>query len=136
MDKLKKTLCIAVFSRVWGDKRLGNMVKHDILARSYGNKCVNHCALKEAIAKTCKHIQRTRGLVDFVNKNVNPSAQCCSDSFSGRCRCGYLKFRSLGSPHGGKNEKRLIGRIPGGGKSSPWTAWAADKKPAKHEKRA
>ena len=32
----------------------------------YGDKCVNYCALKETIAYTCKHIQRTRDLGDFV----------------------------------------------------------------------
>ena len=71
MEKLKKTLQIAVFSKFWGNKRLGNIVKHDILARFYGNKRVKYSALKETIAKTCKHIQRTRDLRDFVEKAQN-----------------------------------------------------------------
>ena len=66
-----------------------------------GDKCVNYCALKETIAKTWKHIQKTRDLGDFV-KNIDNGAKCCLDSFSGRRRRGYLKFPSLGSPHGGE----------------------------------
>ena len=69
MEKLKKTPQIAVFSRVWGDKGIGNIVKHDVLERFYADKCVNYCALKETIAKTCKHIQKTQDLGDFVKEN-------------------------------------------------------------------
>ena len=50
------------------------MVKHDTLEWFYGDKCVNYCALKETIAKTCKHIQRTRDLGDFVEKHVYTGA--------------------------------------------------------------
>ena len=50
------------------------MVKHDTLEWFYGDKCVNYCALKETIAKTCKHIQRTWDLGDFVEKIVDTGA--------------------------------------------------------------
>ena len=33
-----------------------------VLERFYGDKCVNYRASKETIAKTCKHIQKTRDL--------------------------------------------------------------------------
>ena len=49
------------------------MVKHDVLERFYGDKCVNYCALKETIAKfakACKHMSTTQDLGDFVEKNV------------------------------------------------------------------
>ena len=72
----------------------------------YGDKCVNYRALKETIAKTCKHIQKTRDLVDFVEKIAHNGAKCCLDSFSGRRSRGYLKFPSLGSPHGGEKWKK------------------------------
>ena len=67
---LKKTLYIAVFSRVWGNKRIGNVVKHAVLERFFGYKCVNYCAVKKKknIAKTRKHMKKTRGLGDFVGK--------------------------------------------------------------------
>ena len=65
MEKLKKTLEIAVFSRVWGNKGIGNIVKHDVLERFYGDKCVNYCVLKETIAK--RH-EKTWDLGDFVGK--------------------------------------------------------------------
>ena len=68
MEKKKKTLSIAVFSRVWGDKRIRNIVRHDVLERFYGDKCVNYRALKETIPKTCKRIQKTRDVRDFVGK--------------------------------------------------------------------
>ena len=56
MEKLKKPLETAVFSRVWGDnKGIGNIVEHDVLERFYGDKCVDYCVLKETIAKTCKY---------------------------------------------------------------------------------
>ena len=50
------------------------MVKHDILEWFYGDTCVNYCALKETSAKTCKHIQKTRDLEDFVEKIVDTGA--------------------------------------------------------------
>ena len=57
-----------VFSKVWGNKGIGNIVKHDVLGRFYGDTCVNFCAVKETIAKTCKHIQKTQDFGDFVEK--------------------------------------------------------------------
>ena len=78
------------------------MVKHDTLEWLYGDKRVNYCALKETIAKTCKHIQRRQELGDFVEKKCRYGRKCFSESFSGRCRRCYLKFLSLGSPHGGE----------------------------------
>ena len=81
--------------------------------RFYGDKCVNYCALKETIAKTCKPIQETRDLEDFVEKNVDNGAKCCLDSFSGRRRRGCLNFPSLGSPHGGKCDKNTLWKNPG-----------------------
>ena len=100
MEKLKKTLSIAVFERVCGDKGIGHIVKHDVLERLYGDKCVNYCVLKETFAKTCKHI-KSHGIWWILwKKNVDSGATCCLDSFSGRGRCGYLKFPSLGSPDG------------------------------------
>ena len=56
MEKLKKIVLIAVFSKVWGDKRIGNIVKNYVLERFYGDKCVNYCVMKENIAKACKHM--------------------------------------------------------------------------------
>ena len=76
----------------WRDKRIGNMVKHDTLEWFYGDKCINYCAMKETIAKTCKHIQRTRDLGDFVEKKCRSRRKCCSDSFSGLCRRVPLEF--------------------------------------------
>ena len=66
MEKLQKILQRAVFSKVWRDKRIGHMVKHDTLERLYGDKCVNCCALKETIAKTCKHIQKKHGISEIL----------------------------------------------------------------------
>ena len=34
-----------------GDKGIGNILKHYVLERFYGDTCVNYCALKETIAK-------------------------------------------------------------------------------------
>ena len=70
----------------------------------YGDKCVNYRALKETIAKTCKHIPKTQDLGNCVEKNADNGATCCLDSFSGRP--GYLNFPSLGSPHGGGKWKK------------------------------
>ena len=68
MEKLKKTLQIAVFSRAWGDKGIGNILEHDVLERFYGDKCVHLRALKETIAKTCKHIFKNTGCGRFCGK--------------------------------------------------------------------
>ena len=59
------------------------MVKHDALEWFYGDTCVNYCALKETIAKTCKHIQRTRGLGDFVEKKTDTIANVVRTVFLG-----------------------------------------------------
>ena len=46
--------------------------------------------------------------------------KCCLDSFSGRCRRGYLKFPSLGSPHVGEWEKtHLLAGSQGGKNGGP-----------------
>ena len=50
----------------WGDKGIGSIVEHDVFDRFYGDKSVKYRALKEAIAKTWKHIQRTRDLGDYL----------------------------------------------------------------------
>ena len=49
-----------------GDKGIGNAVRHDVLEPFSGDKCVSYCDLKETIAKTCSHVQKTRALEDFV----------------------------------------------------------------------
>ena len=87
-----------MFSRVWGDKGIGNIVKNDVLERFYGDKCVNYRALKENI------FQKTRDLENFFGKNADNGAKCRLDTFYGRRRCGYLKFPSLGSPHAGEKD--------------------------------
>ena len=50
----------------WGDKGIGSIVEHDVFDRFYGDKSVKYRALKETIAKTWKHIQRTQDLVDYL----------------------------------------------------------------------
>ena len=50
----------------WGDKGIGSIVEHDVFDRFYGDKSVKYRALKETIAKTWKHIQRTRDLGDYL----------------------------------------------------------------------
>ena len=45
---------------------IGSIVEHDVFDRFYGDKSVKCCALKETIAKTWKHIQRTRDLGDYL----------------------------------------------------------------------
>ena len=50
----------------WGDKGIGSIVEHDVFDRFYGDKSVKYRALKETIAKTWKHIQRTRDLGDCL----------------------------------------------------------------------
>ena len=49
-----------------GDKGIGSIVEHDVFDRFYGDKSVNYRALKETIAKTWEHIQRTRDLGDYL----------------------------------------------------------------------
>ena len=50
----------------WGGKGIGSIVEHDVFDRFYGDKSVKYRALKETIAKTWKHIQRTRDLGDYL----------------------------------------------------------------------
>ena len=45
---------------------IGSIVEHDVFDRFYGDKSVKYRALKETIAKTWKHIQRTRDLGDYL----------------------------------------------------------------------
>ena len=116
-----------MFSRVWGNKGIGNIVENDVLERFYGDKCVNYRVLKENIAKTCKHTSKNTGFGGFCGKNADNGAKCRLDSFSGRRRRGCLKFPSLGGPHAGeKIKKHPLGGSQGRGKSWPWTARAAD----------
>ena len=103
-----------MFSRVWGDKGIGNIVKNDVLERFYGDKCVNYRVLKENIAKTCKHTSKNTGFGGFCGKNADNGAKCRLDSFSGRRRRGYLKFPSLGGPHGGEKIKNTHWEDPKG----------------------
>ena len=42
----------------WGDKGSGSIVEHDVFDRFYGDK--------RTVAKTWKHIQRTRDLGDYL----------------------------------------------------------------------
>ena len=95
-----------MFSRVWGDKGIGTIAKNGVSERSYGDACVNYCVLTENIAKTCKHTSKNTGFEGFCGKNTDNGAKCRLDSFSGRRRRGYLKFPSLGGPHGGENIKK------------------------------
>ena len=53
-------------SRVWGDKGIGNIVKHDVLERFYGDKCVNYRALNGG--NHCKSVRthsKNTGIVDL-----------------------------------------------------------------------
>ena len=88
-----------------GFKGIGNIVKYDVLGRFYGDKW-NYRALKETVAKSCNHIQKTRDLVDFVENKCRERCKMFMDSFSGRRRRGYFKFPSLGSPHGVEKWKK------------------------------
>ena len=59
----------------WGDKGIGSIVEHDVFDRFYGDKSVKYRALKETIAKTWKHIQRTKVSWLFlhqVQQGINP----------------------------------------------------------------
>ena len=115
-----------MFSRVWGDKGIGNIVKNYVLERFYGDKCVNYRVLKETLQKHANTLQKTRDLEDFVEKNADNGAQCRLDSFSGRRRRGYLKFPSLGGPHAEeKIEKHPLGGSQGRGPGRPGLRMAA-----------
>ena len=45
---------------------IGSIVEHDVFDQFYGDKSSKYRALKETIAKTWKHIQRTRDLGDYL----------------------------------------------------------------------
>ena len=66
--KIQENKQIAAFSRVWGDKGIGNNRKHHVAARD-GFIATNvkiTVLSKKTIAKSCKRIQKTRDLGDFV----------------------------------------------------------------------
>ena len=102
-----------MFSRVWGDKGTGNIVKNYVLERFYGDKSVNYIrvpCLNENIAKTRKHTSKNTVFGRFCGKNAANGANCRLESFSGRRRRGYLKFPS----HAGeKIEKHPLGGSQG-----------------------
>ena len=105
----------AVFSRVWGNEGIGNIVKNDVLERFYGDKFVTYRVLKENIANTCNHTSKNTGFGGW-KKNADNGAKCRLDSFSGRRHRGFLKFPSLGGPHEGeKIKKHPLGGSQGGG---------------------
>ena len=110
------------------------MVKHATLELFHGDKCVNYCALKETIAKTRKHIQRTRDLEFFYEKIADTGTNVVRTFFLHVVVvANNLKFPGLGSPTGKKSEKNTqwealtggkvnkasIRRIPSGKKSRP-----------------
>ena len=68
--KIEESTVNSIFSRVWGNNGIGNIVKYDVLERFYGDKCGNYCALKETIAKTCKHIQKNTGFKGSCGKRM------------------------------------------------------------------
>ena len=116
----RKLSKIAVFSRVWGDKGIGSTVKKGYFGRFYGDKCVNYRVWRKTLQKHADTLQKTRDLDDFVERNADNGAKCRLDSFSGRRRRGYLKFPSLGGPHGRENiKKHPLGGSQGGGNRSP-----------------
>ena len=119
MEKLKKTLQLAVCSRVWGDKGTGNTVKHDVLERFYGRQM---CELLCFEGNHCKNMEthsKNTGFGWFCGKNVDNGAKCCLGNFSGRRRRGYLKFPSWEAPTGGEKWKKLLeGSEAGGNRSS------------------
>ena len=116
-----------MFSRVWVDKGIGNIVKNYVLERFYGDKCVNYRVLKENIAKTCKHTSKNTGFGGFCGKKMQITVQnVVWTVFSGHRRRGYLKFPSWGGPHAGeKIRKHPLGGSQGGGKSWPGLRMAA-----------
>ena len=98
----------------WGDKGIGSIVEHDVFDRFYGDKSVKYRALKETIAKTWKHIQRTRDLGDLESLQGREKWKFHS---LGSCHGGEKwKFPSLGSPHGGEKWKFQLGEPPREGK--------------------
>ena len=62
----ENTVNSGIFNGWGGDKEIGSIVEHDVFDRFYGDKSVKYRALKETIAKTWKHIQRTRDLEDYL----------------------------------------------------------------------
>ena len=66
MEKIEENTVNSGIFNGWGDKGIGSIVEHDVFDRFYGDKSVKYRALKETIAKTWKHIQRTRDLGDYL----------------------------------------------------------------------
>ena len=104
----------------WGDKGIGSIVEHDVFDRFYGDKSVKYRALKGTIAKTWKHIQRTRDL---------SRRRCLAiwNSAAWRASKGGKSENSLAweAPTGGKSENSLAWGAPTGGKSENSLAWGA-----------
>ena len=117
-----------MFSRVWGNEGIGNIVKNDVLARFYGILWRQMCKLPRFVGKHCKNMQthfKKHGVWRILLKKC--SAKCRLDSFSGRRRRGYLKFPSLGGPHAGeKIKKHPLGGSQQRGEIVAWTARAVD----------
>ena len=66
MEKIEENTVNSGIFNGWGDKGIGSIVEHDVFDRFYGDKSAKYRALKETIAKTWKHIQRTRDLGDYL----------------------------------------------------------------------
>ena len=105
-----------MFSKVWGDKGIGNIVKKICFGTVYGDKCVNYIKLPCFEGKHCKNMQthfKKHGIWRILWKNMqitDNGAKCRLESFSGRRRRGYLKFLCLGGPHAGEKINRGPGR--------------------------
>ena len=84
---------------------MGSIVDHDVFDRFYGDKSVKHRALKETIAKTWKHIQRTRDLGDYLGAVEAVTAGKSENSLAWE------------APTGGKSENSLAWGAPTGGES-------------------
>ena len=107
----------------WGDKGIGCIVEHDVFDRFYGDKSVKYRALKETIAKTWKHIQRTRGFGGLSRR------RCLAiwNSAAWRASKGGKSENCIAweAPTGGKSENSLAWGAPTGGKSENSLAWGA-----------
>ena len=64
-----------MFSSVWGDKGIVNIVKNDVLERFYGDTCVTYRVLKENIAKTCKTHFKKHGIWRILWKQMQITVQ-------------------------------------------------------------
>ena len=61
----ENTVNSGIFNGFGEIRGIGSIVEH-VFDRFYGDKSVNYRALKETIAKTWRHIQRTRDLGDYL----------------------------------------------------------------------